>query len=251
MTKEEWKEMVKEIYYQSIEPKFRRRLKHFHPFEFYEKYPYDIHRIIKAIRVLKFIDENFDDDDDLTTAFNKDYLHNLLNDLESGLSLNNRLVVETGVVDVIEEYFDEITSYMDVDDLPEQDLEALRQAGSRNPKAELQLSMLRIKHKKEIIIKRKSNHSLRYTVKDSKEIISNKQSEIKESNSNQPPKRKIFKGIGSIAKGALLTTVDATLMVGIWAPLPLSVEATTVGAVVSITTGLGDILNGVGEIRGE
>jgi hypothetical protein len=250
MTKEEWRQLVKEIYYQSIEPKFRRHMKHFHPFELYERYPYDVQRIIKALRVIRFINENFDDEDDLTNAFTKEYLESVFNDLENGISLNNRLILDTEIVPIIEEFFDEICSLMEADDLPEQDYEALRQSGSRDPKSEIQLSILKIKHKREIIVKRNKERSLYYRVKESKEIVKEKKSRIKESNSNQPPKRKIFKGIGSIAKGTLLTTVDATLIAGVWS-LPLSTETTSVGAVVSITTGLGDIFNGVGEIRGE
>jgi hypothetical protein len=250
MTKDEWRKIVKEIYYQSIEPKFRRSMKHFHPFELFERYPYDIHKIIKALRVIRFINENFDDNDDLTTAFTKEYLVDIFENLDDGLSFNNRLILDTEVVAVIEEFFDEISSLMEVDDLPEQDFEALRQSGSRDPKTEMQLSIIKTKHKREILIKKNKDRSLTYRIKESKEVVKQKQADIKESNSNQPPTRKIFKGISSIARGALLTTVDATLIAGMWT-VALPVETTTVGAVVSITTGIGDIFNGIGEIRGE
>lgn len=250
MTKEEWREIIKEIYYQSIEPKLRRKIKKFHPFEICERYPYDIHRLIKALRTIRFIDETFDEEENLAESFTQEFLLKILNDVDSGLSLNNHLVLETGIVDAIEEFFEEIIDGMDVDDIPEQDFEALLKSGSRNPKAEIQFSMLKLRKKKDIIIKRGKNHSLYYRVKESKDIIKQRQAEIKESNSNISPRRKIFKGIGTICKGALLTTVDATLVAGLW-PFSLSIETTTVGAVVSMTTGIGDIFNGIGEIRGE
>ena len=66
----------------------------------------------------------------------------------------------------------------------------------------------------------------------------------------EPRRRKVFKGVGGIAQGALLTAVDVSLLAGWWA-LPLGPETAKVGSVVSIVTGIGTIMAGVGDLRGE
>ncbi len=48
----------------------------------------------------------------------------------------------------------------------------------------------------------------------------------------------------------MLTIVDTTLIAGMWT-IPLPLETKTVGAIVSITSGIGSILTGYGELRGE
>jgi hypothetical protein len=250
MNKEEWRELVKHIYYQSIEPKIRQHRKHFHPFHMVEDFPFGVERLMRAMRTLRFIEANFDEDEDLTQYFKPEALQRVLDDLSDGLRLNNQFIVDTGIADMIEEYFDEIVDGMDPEDLPEQDFEALRRGGSQNPKQEIHLSMIRLKRKKEIIIRQSDKGSITYTIKNSVEQVSKRKQRIEKANSNNPPKKKIFKGLSSICKGALLTVVDVSLVTGMW-PLGLSVETTTVGAVVSMTTGVGDILSGVGELRGE
>jgi len=249
MTKDEWRELIKHIYYQSIEPKLRRRRKHFHPFEWFERYPHELERLMRAMRVIRFIEDNFDEDDDLTEYWKPEFLKRTLDDLSGGLHLNKSWVVETGISDSIEEFFEEIVDGMDVDDIPEQDLIALRQSGSQDPKQECQLSILRLKRKKEIVIKRKET-SFSFTIKESVDRLERRKERLQKSNSNEPPKKKLFKGLGTICKGAMLTVVDVSLVAGMW-PTGLPTEATTVGAVVSLTTGIGDILIGVGEMRGE
>ena len=60
----------------------------------------------------------------------------------------------------------------------------------------------------------------------------------------------MLKGLGGIFRGALLTIVDATLILGLRG-IPLPSENKTGGAEGSITTGIGSILTGCGELRGE
>jgi hypothetical protein len=251
MTKEEWNELVKGICNQKIKPKLRKIHRKYHPFEWFENFPFRDRGIYKASRTIKFIDENFDDEDDLTNVFNKEYLDNTLDNLRRGVVHNNRLVVKTGISDVVEEFWDEIVDGMEISDIPEADFEALREAGSYDPKSEIHVSMVRIKKRKKSIRCNSKESSLRYSLEKSESIIERKKEVLKECNSNNPPtKRKILKGLGGICRGAILTGVDIGLLAGFW-PVPLSPDTTTVGAVASITTGIGDIMIAVGELRGE
>jgi len=251
MTKEEWNDLVKGICNQKIKPKLRKIHRKYHPFEWFEKFPFGDRGFYKASRTIKFINDNFDEEEDLTRAFNKEYLDNTLDSLRWGVEHNNRLVLKTGISDVVEEFWEEIVDGMDISDIPEADFEALREAGSLDPKSEIHVSMVRIKKRKKSVRYNSKESSMRYSLKKSETVIERKKEVLKECNSNNPPtKRKIFKGLGGICRGAILTGVDIGLLAGFW-PVPLSPDTTTVGAVASITTGIGDIMIAVGELRGE
>lgn len=251
MTKDEWKELIKSINNQIIGPKLQKIIRRYHPFERFENFPFGNRGIYKASWTIKFINENFDDEDDLTKAFNIEYLDNTLDNIKWSVEYSNRLVLKTGVSDVVEEFWDEIVDGMDISDIPDIDFEALREAGSINPKSEIHISMVRTKKWKKSIRYNSKESSIQYSLKKSEAIIEKKKEVLKECNSKNPPtKRKIIKGLGGICRGTILTSVDIGLLAGIW-PVPLSPDTTTVGAVASIATGIGDIIIAVGELRGE
>lgn len=251
MTKEEWNDLVKDICNQEIRPKLRRLFHKYQPFEWCDRFPFGDRGIFKATRTIKFINENFDDEDELTTVFNKEYLDITLDNLKWGVEHNNRLVLKTGISDVVEEFWDEIVDGMDISDIPEADFEALREAGSYDPKSEVHISMVRMKKRKILMGYNSKESSLRYSLERSESILQRRKEILKESNSNNPPtKRKIFKGLGGICRGVILTGVDVGILAGLW-PVPLSPDTRTVGAVASITTGIGDIMIAVGELRRE
>jgi hypothetical protein len=70
--------------------------------------------------------------------------------------------------------------------------------------------------------------------------------------SNEAPKksRRWFKGLGQIGQGAALSIANVALAVGVIA-FPVSPETQTWGALASVATGIGTVLNGVGELRNE
>ncbi len=63
-------------------------------------------------------------------------------------------------------------------------------------------------------------------------------------------KRKWWKGVGQIVQGASLAITDVGLAVGAL-KFPVSPETQTYGAVVSVSAGVGTIMNGVGDLWGE
>lgn len=62
--------------------------------------------------------------------------------------------------------------------------------------------------------------------------------------------RRWFKGIGNIAQGAALSIANISLAIGAL-KLPVSPETQTWGAIASVTTGIGTVLSGIGELRNE
>jgi len=62
--------------------------------------------------------------------------------------------------------------------------------------------------------------------------------------------RRWFKGVGQIAQGAALSIADVALAIGAL-KLPVSPETQSWGAIASVATGIGTVLNGVGDLRNE
>jgi hypothetical protein len=62
--------------------------------------------------------------------------------------------------------------------------------------------------------------------------------------------RKWSRGLGQVGQGAALSIANVAVAVGTL-HFPVPVETKTWGSVVSVVTGIGTILNGVGELRGE
>jgi hypothetical protein len=250
MSKEEWNEMVKGICNNEILPKLRENRMMFHHHKYFDDSFMDS-EIYTASRTLRFIDDTFRDDYDLTRAYTKEYLDYTLGMLQRGMRNCNYLVLKTGISHVIEEFYEEIVDGMEISDIPEVDFDALREAGSRDPKSEILLSMVRIKHRKLKFDFNSHHFSIHYSLEKSEHLIEERREILRDSDSDNPPtKKKIFKGLGGICRGSILTCLDIGLMAGL-CPVPLSSDALTVGAVTSLTTGLGDIMIAIGELRGE
>jgi len=250
MNKSEWRQMVEDIYHQEISSKMRRIRRRFHPMEKME-YLYRQSRLFRASRTIRFIEEVGDDDDsNVSAVFQHDHLRSTLQDIRNAHEeINERLLVESGIIDVLEEHYTEIISEIDVSDLPLADIEALREAGSTNPHAELRLRIKTIQ-KRYMKETRYNDLSLSSCMKQAGKAVEERLARMKEPDNNEPPKRRWFKGLGSLCRGTVLTAVDVTLLGGMWT-LPLSPDTTIVGSVASIATGLGDIAIGIGEFRGE
>jgi hypothetical protein len=212
------------------------------------------------MRAARFIRDFVETDKEILSLFTPKMLQYTLQQIKQGAYFSNELVVRTGIVDIVQDYFGEIVEGMNISHFPEADIEVLRQAGSSDPQREIVAMTHLVKSRKEILIREgrevRFSHSLEQVTERIERIektvilLSEEEPETNQV-SNQPPvKRETFKGIGSIAQGALMTITDITLAAGWWS-VPLPPETTSVGAVVSIASGIGTILTGIGELRGE
>jgi len=84
--------------------------------------------------------------------------------------------------------------------------------------------------------------------KEFEKLIKLEPAKIKESEKKKS--RRWFKGLGKIGQGAALSIANAALAVGV-IHFPVSPETQTWGALASVATGIGTILSGVGDLRGE
>lgn len=111
-----------------------------------DHYLYQQRKLFRASQIIRFIDGVDDDDSEISKIFQQEHLRRTLQDIKNANEeFNERALVDTGIVHVFEEHFTDIISELDVSDLPTQDIEALREAGSPNPQAELRLRIKTIK----------------------------------------------------------------------------------------------------------
>ena len=252
----DYEEFIKYVFYEHIHKSLtnvqeRWRMHFEHEFE------HRLLRLTRATRALRFIKDYAENDEDISRSFTLEMVKETIRSVKHGVQMNNELVVDTGIADVIQDYFGEIVDGMSVDHFPKEDFEVLQQAGSSDSHREIIALVYLIKSRKEQLIR--ESRQVRFSqslgeVAQRVERIENTfpQEPAKPNQLNKKPvvKRATFKGIGSIAQGALMTMTNITLAAGLWS-VPLPPETTSLGAVVSATTGIGTILTGIGELRGE
>lgn len=250
MKKSEWRQLVKDIYHQELEQKLHRVRKHFHHFDRHD-HLYVQRQLFDASRTIRMIEGIKNDDCNLAQIYQPDHLRSVLQNVRNASqSVNEHLLIESGIVEVFEEHISEIVSELEVTDLPVEDIEALKESGSIHPRAELRLRIRTIKKQYVSEVRYNDRRTLTSSIRKAGEKVGERIERFKEPSENNPPKTRWFKGLGSLCRGTVLTAVDVSLLGGWWA-IPLSPDTTIVGAVASIATGLGDIAVGIGEFRDE
>lgn len=78
-----------------------------------------IDELSKAIRAIRLIREYAEDDETINRSFTPEMLNRTLSRVEQGTRFNNRIIVETEIVDIIQDYFGEIVEGMKVNSFPE------------------------------------------------------------------------------------------------------------------------------------
>ena len=84
MDKEEWRSFVKGVYINYIAPKLLLLRRKFHPLE---DFSYELRALFSASRSMRFIENNYMEDDDLSRFFQPEFFDKIFNDLEQGLHI--------------------------------------------------------------------------------------------------------------------------------------------------------------------
>jgi len=182
----------------------------------------------------------------------------VISDTRYGLSFSNRVTEEGGFLDAYEAHEFEILQGLQPHHLPAEDKEILRDMGSINPDAELRGLVYLAKARAVKVERQHREISSRQELKNCEQELDQAEQkfrkgiEMKEPELNQMPKksRRWFKGVGQIAQGSALSIANVALAIGVL-HLPVSAETQTWGAIASVTTGIGTVLNGVGDLRNE
>ena len=250
MENEEYKAFLKYIFNEYIQPRINR-IGRWDPHEM-DQWSYEWRRLKRAVDLVNYINNHCKDTDDIYNTFTLERLGRAVEDVEYGVRWHNRLAEKAGFLDAFDSYYDEIVDGLEAELFPENEYDLFRELGSQNPKSDIQgiIYILKVRRKKnsssnkEVLI----SNRLEITVT----ILSEAQKQFKEQNEKNPKKpksRRWFKGLGQIGQGAALSIGDIALAAGIL-QFPVSTE-TQWSSLVSAATGVGMILNGVGELRGE
>jgi hypothetical protein len=258
MNEQEYAEFMSYLFERYVRPRLPRlRRRMFHHME--DEFHYHLDQAERSARVLRFIESYCDDDEDAYRTFTIERLSRAVSDTRSSLSFSNRITEEGGFLDAYESHETEILYGLQPGHLPEADKEILRELGSINPDVELRGLVYAAKARVRKVDRQYREVPVRQELKNCEkeleqaEQIFRKGSETKEVEPSQdvPKKsRRWFKGVGQIAQGSALSIADVALAIGVL-KLPVSAETQTWGAIASVATGIGTVLNGVGDLRNE
>jgi len=113
----DYEEFVKYIYHEHIERRLDRHIRHWHHLE---DINYDVNRLSKTMQAIRFIRDYASDDDDISRVFTSAMLKRIFDDARNGSHTNRRLLVDTEIADIIQDYFGEIVDGMTVDHFPKE-----------------------------------------------------------------------------------------------------------------------------------
>lgn len=259
MSDKEYREFLEYLFERHVRPhmgRVRRRL-HRH---MEDEYGYHVEQAERAARILRFIEATAQDDDGAYETLTPRALESAVSNTRSVLNFSYRIAEETGFLEVLECYFQEIAEGLEPQHLPPIDAEVLRSLGAENVEVELRVMVFaakriaaaraRLRNSNEDSIKREIEHALERLDHDQKAFAVWRKE--KEESPEPPPKktRRWFKGLGQIGQGSAVTIADIALAAG-GLHLPVSPETHTWGAIASVTAGVGTIINGIGDLRNE
>jgi len=256
MTNDEYKEFLKYIFDEYIQPRIHRIGHYWYP-EMNRHWHDEWRGLKRAVDLINYIDSHCDDQNDIYRTFTLERLRKAVDEVEYSVHWNNRLAEEAGFLDAFDSHYNEIIQGLNIELFPESELEILQEFGAKDPKSKLRgiIYLLKTRNKDKCNYNNETSISnqLNKIVKRLDEAESAFKETDKDSSEKEDRPRKSrrwFKGLGQIGQGAALSIGDIALAAGML-KFPVSPETQTWGALVSATTGVGMILNGVGELRGE
>lgn len=249
MDEKEYEKFMTYLYNEYVKSQSKRRFrKHFHYMDS-GNFDWEWERLVKVSNLLRYINHHCTDEDEIYRTIQNERIAQLPEELRNGARTNRHMLVESGFLEAIDAYYDEIVKGMKVEHMPPQEIEVMRQLGSSDPEAELSALVY--------IVKSKSNSKYSCNeLKVSQQLESLEQKLEQQIQGLQELKdvpkksRRWFKGLGQIAQGSALSIANIGLAMGAIS-IPVAAETAGWGAIVSSITGVGMVLNGVGEFRGE
>lgn len=258
MNDDEYREFLTFLFERYVRPRISRVRRRFH-LRMMEEWVYHLDQAKQAARVLRYIESYCDDDEDPYRTFTLDRLARAVSDTRYSVDFSNRVAEDAGFVDAFEAHAAEILAGLQPHHLPDTDRDVLREMGSPNPEVEIRALVLRARAwrdrfeqmSREVPVRQQLRAAEERLAKAQKEFEATKKDQNAETTAPAAKKsRRWFKGLGQLAHGAAFTIADIALALGAL-KFPVSPETQTWGAVASVSTGIGTILSGVGDLRNE
>ncbi len=258
MTEAEYREFLSFLFERYVRPRIAR-VRHRYRHHFEDELSYHLDQAVRSVQVLRFVESYCHDDEDAYRTFTLERLKSAVSETRYSLEFSNRLADEAGFLDACESHTREIADGLAAVHLPDADKDVLAEMGSVNPEVELRSLVYDAKTSMERSDRQSHDLGLRQQLRYAEERLKEADAEFekyvktkKEESSEEVPKktRRWFKGLGQIGQGAALSIANVGLAIGTL-KLPVSPETQTWGAMASVATGIGTVLNGIGELRNE
>lgn len=258
VTEAEYREFLTYLFERYVRPRSPRLRRRFHH-HMEDEWNYHIDQAARAAQVLRFIESHCDSDEEVYDTFTVERLGRAVADTRHSCEFGNRVMEEAGFLDAYEAHAVAIIRGLQPQHLPEVDREVLRELGSQNPDVELRGLVYQAKASlenaekmsREVTVRQQLRHAESQLAEANREFDEEKKLNNQKSEGGHPKKsRRWFKGLGQISQGAALSIANVALAAGVLR-FPVSPETQTWGAVASVTTGIGTILSGLGDLRNE
>lgn len=214
--------------------------KHFHPMEWGHRWGWEWERLSGASNLIRYINMHCENEDEIYRTFTQERIIQLPDEIRDGVRANNRMLEESGFMDAMDAYYDEIVDGMKLEHMPKQEIEVMRELGSADPKAKLTALMYIVKSRCKS--KQSYNQEVRISnrLKEIEKKLDQQNEKLKESKEEKPPKKskRWFKGLGQIAQGSALSIANVGLAMGA-ITVPVAAETAGWGAIISSITGVG------------
>lgn len=261
MSEAEYHEFLNFLFERYIRPRIAGvRHRYHHHFE--NEFSYHLDLAIRSAQLLRFIESYCHDNEDVYETFTFERLNSAVSQTSYSVEFCIRLIEDAGFLEACELHKQEIAEGLAIVQLPDADKDVLRGMGSPNPEIELRSLSHRAKRWLEKDDRQAREAGLRQELLYVSEKLKEAHADFekldkllkaeKEQQGKEVPKksRRWFKGLGQVAQGTALSIANVALAVGTL-NLPVSPETQTWGAIASVATGVGTILNGFGELRNE
>jgi hypothetical protein len=232
----------------------RPRLRQFHEYELMRSLKWRHHHreMMRIYEILRFIERRYGEKGTPDREFRAECLHDAIEETRRELRYAIRILEDAGYRDAIDDHFSEIVAGMTMEHMPAEEIAVMKSLGSDDPDRDLRavMYMLRIRYSNPRQEFRPVKSSLDRGVKELDQAIKDKKEDqsLKPGEESRP--RRWWKGCSQIAQGCMLSVANVSIALNA-VDLPVSNETRTWGSIVSVTTGVGLIMSGVGDLRGE
>jgi hypothetical protein len=258
MNDDDYRKLLSSIYDRYIRPRrfhLGRRIRH----HLGDEWLYHLDSVERAVRLTRFIESECDGTDDISHTFTPGIIKGTVQSISNSLDFADHVMAQGGFYDAIDAFGPEITAGLKPKHLPRFDDEVLKGLGS--PDADLErralvrLAKAQLEREagrpNDVPVPKRIDRA-RHELHEARSEFENAAKSTAGEDEVEPPTKspKWFKGLGQIGQGAALSIANVAVAVGAF-HIPVSPETKTWGSIVSVVTGIGTILNGIGDLRAE
>ena len=207
MSDEDYKRFLEYVFNQFVRERVARLDEWFDGPRFHH-WGYQWRRLKRASDLVRYIQANCDDADDIYSTFRLERLRDTVGDIQDDVRWSNRLAEEAGFLDALEAHFDELVDGLRADYLPPSEVDILRDLGSRDPRLDLEGMIYVVKARSRRAGRANREVSVRSqlsdvekdlaTLRDQFDQLVKKQEEEEEQEKAPKKSRRWFKALGQI-----------------------------------------------------